>query len=67
MASWPIRPFVRGAQVLFAGNPNDGGLPPWPAFDPGRRPTMIFNNTCLVKDDPDSEELKALQTSVKWT
>jgi para-nitrobenzyl esterase len=60
---------ISGAWVQFArtGNPNHGGLPKWPAFDTVKRPTMIFNNTCAAKDDPDGEELKALDASMKWT
>jgi hypothetical protein len=42
-----------------------GGLPEWPGFDV-ERSTMIFDNACLVKDDPDGEELKALDASMKW-
>jgi para-nitrobenzyl esterase len=60
---------ISSAWVQFArtGNPNHGGLPPWPAFAPGKRSTMIFDDTCAVKDDPDGEELKALAGSMKWT
>ena len=29
--------------------------------------TMIFDNTCAVKDDPDGEELTALDASMRWT
>jgi para-nitrobenzyl esterase len=60
---------ISSTWVQFArtGNPNHSGLPQWPAFDPVKRPTMIFDNTCAVKDDPDGEELKALEASMKWT
>ena len=59
---------ISSAWVQFAltGNPNHSGLPQWPAFDPAKRPTMIFNNSCVVKEDPDGEELKALDGSMKW-
>lgn len=59
---------ISGAWVQFArtGNPNHDGLPVWPAFDAGRRSTMIFDNTCAAKGDPDGEELKALDASMKW-
>jgi para-nitrobenzyl esterase len=60
---------ISGAWVEFArtGNPNHGGLPEWPAFDGVKRSTMIFDNTCAAKDDPDGEVLTALRTSMKWT
>lgn len=59
---------ISGAWVQFArtGNPNHSGLPQWPAFDAARRSTMIFDNTCEAKDDPDGEVLKALDDSMKW-
>jgi para-nitrobenzyl esterase len=60
---------VSGAWVQFArtGNPNGSALPEWPAFDAVRRSTMIFDNTCARKDDPDGEELRALDASMRWT
>ncbi len=59
---------ISGAWAQFArtGNPNHSGLPEWPAFDAAKRSTMIFNNACVAKDDPDGEELKALDASMKW-
>jgi para-nitrobenzyl esterase len=59
---------VCGAWVQFAqtGDPNHAGLPAWPAFDVVRRSSMIFDNTCAVKDDPDGEELKTLDAAMKW-
>ncbi len=59
---------ISTAWVQFArtGNPNHGGLPEWPGFDVVERSTMIFDNVCRVKDDPDGEELKALDASMKW-
>jgi len=59
---------ISNAWVQFArtGNPNHSGLPRWPAFNSDKRSTMMFDNTCAVKDDPDGEELKALDASMKW-
>ncbi len=59
---------ISAAWVQFAraGHPNQGGLPLWPAFDADRRPTMILDSVCSVRDDPDGEERKALDTSLKW-
>jgi para-nitrobenzyl esterase len=46
---------VSQAWVNFArhGNPNHSGLPNWPAFTAEKRATMIFDNTCAVKNDPE--------------
>jgi para-nitrobenzyl esterase len=42
------------ALVAFAttGNPNHARLPEWPAYEPSRRATMVFNRTSRVEDDP---------------
>jgi para-nitrobenzyl esterase len=60
---------ISSAWIQFArtGNPNHSGLPDWPAFDAAKRSTMVFDNTCTVKDDPDGEELKALDVSMRWS
>ena len=60
---------ISSAWVQFArtGNPNHGGLPPWPAFDAEKCSTMVFDDTCAVKDDPDGDELKTLAGSMRWT
>lgn len=60
---------ISSAWVQFArtGNPNPSGLPDWPAFEAVKRATMIFDNTCTVKEDPDGEALKALDVSMRWT
>ncbi len=48
---------VSGAWVNFArtGNPNHEGLPAWPVFSPAEKPTMVFNRSCAVLNDPDRE------------
>jgi len=48
------------AWIAFArsGNPNHAELPEWPAYDTKSRPTMLFNDTCEVADDPGSAERK---------
>ncbi|HTV55546.1 MAG TPA: carboxylesterase family protein [Terriglobia bacterium] len=50
------------AWISFArtGNPNHAGLPLWPAYDPVKMPTMIFDNQCVVKGDPNGEIRKAI-------
>lgn len=50
------------AWLAFArtGDPNHLELPPWQAFSPERGPTMIFDNTCRMSDDPDRREREVL-------
>ena len=50
------------AWINFArsGDPNNAGLPHWPTYDPEKMSTMIFDNQCVVKDDPDGEIRKAI-------
>jgi len=52
------------AWAAFArtGNPNHKGLPNWPAFDTKTRPTMVFDNTCKVVNDPAGAERVALDS-----
>ena len=52
---------IADAWISFArkGNPNHPGLPQWPAFNQ-QMPTMIFDDQCVVKNDPDSEVRKAV-------
>jgi para-nitrobenzyl esterase len=47
-------------QFARSGDPNHSGLPRWPAVTAQTVPTMIFDNRCEVKNDPDAEERKAL-------
>lgn len=48
---------MSGAMLQFmkTGNPNGGGLPQWPAFTVENGETMILNDVCEVKNDPDRE------------
>lgn len=50
---------MAGAWAAFArtGNPSQPGLP-WAPFEPERCPTMVFDNTCGMQDDPESEARK---------
>jgi para-nitrobenzyl esterase len=56
---------VSAAWVAFArtGNPNHPGLPQWPKFTADKCPTMIFNNQCEAKDNPDTIERKAIDAA----
>jgi len=42
-------------QFMRTGNPNGGTLPEWPAFTVENGETMILNDICEVKNDPDRE------------
>ncbi|WP_375765683.1 carboxylesterase/lipase family protein [Archangium gephyra] len=46
------------AWIAFArtGNPNHPGIPTWPAYTTGERPTLLFNLTSRVENDPGHEE-----------
>jgi para-nitrobenzyl esterase len=58
-----LRPSARVSQawINFAryGNPNHSDLPKWPAFQEAKE-TMIFDNTCLVRNDPEGEGRRLL-------
>jgi para-nitrobenzyl esterase len=41
------------AAFVKTGDPNDAGLPAWPAYD-AKRPTMLLDRTSRVVEDPDA-------------
>lgn len=47
-------------QFMKTGNPNGAGLPEWPKYSAERGETMIFDDTCEARNDPDREARKAL-------
>jgi para-nitrobenzyl esterase len=47
-------------QFMRSGDPNATGLTAWPRYTPGRGETMILDDVCEVKNDPDREARKAL-------
>ena len=53
---------VSDAWISFArsGNPNHAGLPKWPAFNPQEKPTMVFDNTCVVQRNLDDNLQKVM-------
>jgi len=58
-------------QFMKTGDPNGGGLPKWSKYTSAKGKTMILDNVCEVKDDPDREARKALpplaQTRKNWS
>jgi len=53
---------VSQAGVNFArtGDPNHSGLPKWAPVSQGKVPVMYFDNTCVVKTDPEAEARKLM-------
>jgi para-nitrobenzyl esterase len=49
---------MHAAWIAFAqhGDPNSAGLPHWPRYERERRATRIFNTTCSIEDDPQTDE-----------
>ena len=43
------------------GKPGHAGLPDWPAFTTAKRATMIFDNQCGIKNNPEGEGLGLLR------
>jgi para-nitrobenzyl esterase len=54
------------AWIAFArrGNPQHPGIPKWPRYDFGHRPTMLFNISSRVDSNPDGADLQALQKNL---
>ncbi|HXK08855.1 MAG TPA: carboxylesterase family protein [Vicinamibacteria bacterium] len=53
---------MAGALVQFmkTGDPNGGGLPPWPRYTSARGETMVLDDVSEVQNDPDREARRAL-------
>jgi para-nitrobenzyl esterase len=47
-------------QFMRTGEPNGGGLPEWPAYNPEKGETMVLNDVSEVQNDPDGEGRKLL-------
>ena len=50
-------------QFMKTGNPNGAGLPEWPKYSTANGETMVFDDVCEAKNDPDREARKALPIS----
>jgi para-nitrobenzyl esterase len=59
---------MSNAWISFArnGDPNHSGIPKWPAFTIDMGETMIFDKQCEVKNDPDREERRILESNSPW-
>lgn len=42
------------------GNPNGGGLPDWAPYTTANGETMILDDVCIMKNDPDREARKSI-------
>ena len=47
-------------QFMRTGDPNGGGLPPWPRYTTAKGETMILDDVSMVRNDPDGEARRAL-------
>ncbi len=47
-------------QFMKTGDPNGVGLPTWPKYSAAKGETMVLDDVCEAKDDPDREARKAL-------
>jgi para-nitrobenzyl esterase len=47
-------------QFMKTGNPGGAGLPDWPRYTTAKGETMILDDKCEVKNDPDREARKTL-------
>lgn len=53
-------------QFMKTGDPNGGGLPQWPKYTSQNGETMILDDICEVKNDPDREARKTLPPYVGY-
>jgi para-nitrobenzyl esterase len=45
---------------MRTGDPNGRGLATWPRYGSANGETLILDDVCVVKNDPDREARKAL-------
>jgi para-nitrobenzyl esterase len=50
-------------QFMKTGDPNGRGLTPWPKYTSAKGETLVLDDVCEVKNDPDREARKALPTT----
>lgn len=47
-------------QFMKTGDPNGGGLPTWSKYTTANGETMVLNDVCQLKNDPDKEPRKSI-------
>lgn len=47
-------------QFMKTGSPNGAGLPNWPKYSTAKGETMVLDDACAVKNDPDRDARKGL-------
>ena len=47
-------------EFMKTGNPKGAGMPEWPRYTEAKGETMILDDKCEVKNDPDREARKTL-------
>jgi para-nitrobenzyl esterase len=50
-------------QFMKTGDPNASGLTSWPKYTPVKGETLVLDDECVVKNDPDREPRRALPTT----
>jgi para-nitrobenzyl esterase len=50
-------------QFMKTGNPNGAGLTPWPKYTSEKGETLVLDDVCEVRNDPDREARRALPTT----
>lgn len=65
-AAFALADKMSSAWINFArsGNPNHDRLPDWPAFTSDTGATMIFDNTCVVRNNHDLELMSIFAPSL---
>jgi para-nitrobenzyl esterase len=51
------------ANFARVGKPGHRGLPEWPAYNAEKRATMIFDNQCSIRNDPEGDGLRVIKQS----
>jgi para-nitrobenzyl esterase len=67
-AAYALAEKVSMAWIDFAryGNPYHKGLPDWPAYTRANGATVIFDNTCVVRNNHDKELMSLLVPDMKF-
>jgi para-nitrobenzyl esterase len=56
---------MSGTLIAFgrSGDPNNPAIPNWPRYNLETRPTMVWDRTSRVENDPRREERKLMSTA----